>query len=147
MFILLDDEFFKQAHTLIHVFLTHQSHCVASPTFYTGGTDAFEYFPAPSIAHKSISERWILSDFWLDKCAFQVFQGHFMFRCNTPAASRVQVLSLVSCHMEMLYMVQISDFKIEPAWPWRDLNTQPSDLESDALPLRHGVTWPPVCVK
>ena len=24
-------------------------------------------------------------------------------------------------------------------WPWRDLNTQPSDLESDALPLRHGV--------
>ena len=26
-------------------------------------------------------------------------------------------------------------------WPRRDLNTQPSDLESDALPLRHGVTW------
>ena len=25
-------------------------------------------------------------------------------------------------------------------WPWRDLNTQPSDLESDALPLRHKVT-------
>ena len=25
-------------------------------------------------------------------------------------------------------------------WPRRDLNTQPSDLESDALPLRHGVT-------
>ena len=25
------------------------------------------------------------------------------------------------------------------AWPRRDLNTQPSDLESDALPLRHGV--------
>ncbi len=24
-------------------------------------------------------------------------------------------------------------------WPWRDLNTQPSDLESDALPLRHKV--------
>ena len=24
-------------------------------------------------------------------------------------------------------------------WPWRDLNTQPSDLESDALPLRHRV--------
>ena len=24
-------------------------------------------------------------------------------------------------------------------WPRRDLNTQPSDLESDALPLRHGV--------
>ena len=26
-------------------------------------------------------------------------------------------------------------------WPRRDLNTQPSDLESDALPLRHGVSW------
>ena len=26
-------------------------------------------------------------------------------------------------------------------WPRRDSNTQPSDLESDALPLRHGVTW------
>ena len=25
-------------------------------------------------------------------------------------------------------------------WPRRDLNTQPSDLESDALPLRHEVT-------
>ena len=24
-------------------------------------------------------------------------------------------------------------------WPRRDSNTQPSDLESDALPLRHGV--------
>ena len=28
----------------------------------------------------------------------------------------------------------------ENLWPRRDLNTQPSDLESDALPLRHGVT-------
>ena len=27
----------------------------------------------------------------------------------------------------------------KPLWPRRDLNTQPSDLESDALPLRHGV--------
>lgn len=26
-------------------------------------------------------------------------------------------------------------------WPRRDSNTQPSDLESDALPLRHGVGW------
>ena len=26
-------------------------------------------------------------------------------------------------------------------WPRRDLNTQPSDLESDALPLRHGVNY------
>ena len=26
-------------------------------------------------------------------------------------------------------------------WPRRDSNTQPSDLESDALPLRHGVNF------
>ena len=26
-------------------------------------------------------------------------------------------------------------------WPRRDSNTQPSDLESDALPLRHAVIW------
>ena len=29
--------------------------------------------------------------------------------------------------------------KKKQIWPRRDLNTQPSDLESDALPLRHGV--------
>ena len=26
-------------------------------------------------------------------------------------------------------------------WPRRDSNTQPSDLESDALPLRHGISY------
>ena len=26
---------------------------------------------------------------------------------------------------------------VQICWPWRDLNTQPSDLESDAQPLRH----------
>ena len=30
-------------------------------------------------------------------------------------------------------------------WPRRDLNTQPSDLESDALPLRHGVKADELC--
>ena len=37
------------------------------------------------------------------------------------------------------------NLKISICRPWRDLNTQPSDLESDALPLRHGVfknQWP-----
>ena len=29
--------------------------------------------------------------------------------------------------------------KKKRSWPWRDSNTQPSDLESDALPLRHRV--------
>ena len=35
-----------------------------------------------------------------------------------------------------LYFAKI---KVNTDWPRRDLNTQPSDLESDALPLRHGV--------
>ena len=30
-------------------------------------------------------------------------------------------------------------FQEKISWPRRDSNTQPSDLESDALPLRHGV--------
>lgn len=30
-------------------------------------------------------------------------------------------------------------WKLKTNWPRRDLNTQPSDLESDALPLRHEV--------
>jgi hypothetical protein len=38
---------------------------------------------------------------------------------------------------------QLNDFSnmenLKASWPWRDLNTQPSDLESDALPLRHRV--------
>ena len=29
--------------------------------------------------------------------------------------------------------------RAEKVWPLRDSNTQPSDLESDALPLRQGV--------
>ena len=31
---------------------------------------------------------------------------------------------------------------IQKIWPLRDSNTQPSDLESDALPLRQGVLMP-----
>ena len=31
--------------------------------------------------------------------------------------------------------------KTKKVWPRRDLNTQPFDLESNALPLRHGVFW------
>ncbi len=34
---------------------------------------------------------------------------------------------------------ELIKFEEKKIWPWRDLNTQPSDLESDALPLRHRV--------
>jgi len=43
MFILLYDGFLKQAHILMHVSLTYESHHVASPTFYGDGTDTFEH--------------------------------------------------------------------------------------------------------
>ena len=37
-------------------------------------------------------------------------------------------------------IVLINPVNSEKFWPGRDLNTQPSDLESDALPLRHQAT-------
>ena len=43
-----------------------------------------------------------------------------------------------------IYMGLWHGFRRNPEqkfWPRRDSNTQPSDLESDALPLRHGVGW------
>ena len=40
------------------------------------------------------------------------------------------------------FLLQILDKRVAKClWPRRDSNTQPSDLESDALPLRHGVNW------
>ena len=40
-------------------------------------------------------------------------------------------------YSETLKKLQISS--VEQYWPRRDSNTHPSDLESDALPLRHEV--------
>ena len=41
-----------------------------------------------------------------------------------------------------LFQKKYSTFReCELVWPRRDLNTQPSDLESDALPLRHEVLY------
>ena len=37
---------------------------------------------------------------------------------------------------KFVFRLEINKLKIK-VWPGRDLNTQPSDLESDALPLRH----------
>ena len=49
----------------------------------------------------------------------------------------------------LLSTISLLPFIVKNEWPWRDLNTQPSDLESDALPLRHKATmyniiWPPI---
>ena len=43
------------------------------------------------------------------------------------------LLFLKSCQVLLLAKKKVG-------WPRRDSNTQPSDLESDALPLRHGVS-------
>ena len=39
------------------------------------------------------------------------------------------------------FFLVLSEVTPKILWPRRDSNTQPSDLESDALPLRHGVNW------
>ena len=41
-----------------------------------------------------------------------------------------------------LWVFKASIFLQQKTWPLRDSNTQPSDLESDALPLRQGVLTP-----
>ena len=43
--------------------------------------------------------------------------------------------------VRVIHLQILDDEPLAPKnpWPRRDLNTQPSDLESDALPLRHGV--------
>ena len=47
---------------------------------------------------------------------------------------------LISAKVRLIFLLCIPPQKIKYFWPRRDSNTQPSDLESDALPLRHGVT-------
>ena len=46
---------------------------------------------------------------------------------------------LISAKVRLIFLLCIPPQKIKYFWPRRDSNTQPSDLESDALPLRHGV--------
>ena len=48
---------------------------------------------------------------------------------------------LISAKVRLIFLLCIPPQKIKYFWPRRDSNTQPSDLESDALPLRHGVYW------
>ena len=42
---------------------------------------------------------------------------------------------------QIFFFVKNLKKMIKMFWPRRDSNTQPSDLESDALPLRHGVIY------
>ena len=44
--------------------------------------------------------------------------------------------------MNVMFIVDLNTVKSKLNWTRRDLNTQPSDLESDALPLRHEFLFP-----
>jgi hypothetical protein len=57
------------------------------------------------------------------------------YRCATR--SLADNISIV--FTSFLLFSSFNFFRKKEIWPRRDLNTQPSDLESDALPLRHGV--------
>ena len=48
----------------------------------------------------------------------------------------------ISSPVAVLSRTKLSSTASGELWPRRDLNTQPSDLESDALPLRHKVCSP-----
>lgn len=51
----------------------------------------------------------------------------------------VRWLTLYTTSQGSLDPFLILGLKVFNEWPWCDWNTQPSDLESDALPLRHKV--------
>ena len=57
---------------------------------------------------------------------------------RTPDTSADSTVRTPKCKTSYLTLISLQKANW---WPRRDLNTQPSDLESDALPLRHGVTW------
>ena len=84
-------------------------------------------------------------------------QNVIMVKCDLYFALYVTHDVLMCLHSIMhnalihalLSTISLLTFVVYKDWPWRDLNTQPSDLESDALPLRHKATmyniiWPPI---
>ena len=63
-------------------------------------------------------------------------QQHFSFILKSCFMIST-LFSIAFTFFSMLIVIKIVTKSV--SWPRRDLNTQPSDLESDALPLRHGV--------
>ena len=67
--------------------------------------------------------------------------GKFTSVTMKASIAQWQSVGLVNQRSWVQSSLEASRFFKKIFWPRRDSNTQPSDLESDALPLRHGVTY------
>ena len=57
----------------------------------------------------------------------------------TPSTVSILAIKVIVWPYNDKVSLNIGSIKSHIFWPWRDLNTQPSDLESDSLPLCHRV--------
>ena len=84
---------------------------------------------AQASLYSSVAERWSCKP----KVMSSILIGGKKYFCKINQYSVARALQVWTLHK--------SDMKLTKyLWPRRDSNTQPSDLESDALPLRHGVS-------
>ena len=95
------------------------------------------------MAGRYIDHLSIIQSIWMTKTAYTWFSNSWMYVYYYIVSSHLTDIiqrgwQLYEFHM--LQSLQNIDKNTKMTWPRRDLNTQPSDLESDALPLRHGVT-------
>ena len=110
-----------------------------------------EYQPGPHGLSKSYWHRGLHSHLFhappasLHQCLLQLLKHTVgkdrSFQHKSILTSFVMIPTPFSAGFTFFSMQMV--IKIIPknvSWPRRDLNTQPSDLESDALPLRHGVS-------
>ena len=94
------------------------------------------------MAGRYIDHLSIIQSIWMTKTAYTWFSNSWMYvYCYIVSSHLTDIIQrgwqLYEFHM--LQSLQNIDKNTKMTWPRRDLNTQPSDLESDALPLRHGV--------
>ena len=85
--------------------------------------------------------------YWIMKGQLQCwFYGVTVSRWDSNPVIRVQTSVEPKSLKKYFWNLKIFFTKINKRintllWPGRDLNTQPSELESDALPLRHQAIW------
>ena len=96
-------------------------------------------------------------------CVFQIRDIHIAefclriaFPCQTPAIphafrafnlwnERSRHMTRDAVCMDIVATMQC-ELQTWGKWQQRDSNSQPSDLESDALPLRHAATWKSIII-